>query len=149
MISIQRLGVERAEEIMAFDKLCFPTDFWKEDDWRDLLSDERAFYYALLDDGALAGDVFLYNWQGENDYIKIMNLAVHPDYRRQGLAQKLLAKAAEEMERTDMKRCCGETRASNAAMQKVFEACGYQLNRIEENYYERPTEAAYKYVLER
>ena len=149
MITMQIIGHDRAAEIKNFDKLCFPTDFWKEEDWDDLLCDERASYVALLDDGALVGDVFLYNWQGEKDYVKIMNLAVHPDYRRQGLALRLMARAAEEMERTGMKRCCAETRASNTAMQKVFDRCGYRLDRIEEGCYENPKEDGYKYILQR
>ena len=149
MISIQKLNADRAAEIKAFDKLCFPTDFWKEEDWDELLADERASYYALIDDGRLVGDVFVYNWKGEQDYVKIMNLAVHPDYRRQGFARRLLARAAEEMEQTGMKRCCAETRASNTAMQRAFDTCGYRLDRVEPDCFENPKEAAYKYVLQR
>lgn len=148
MISMKKLTSESAGAIIAFDKLCFPTDFWKEADWRSLLADERSIYYALLDDGNLIGDVFIYNWKGEKDYIKIMNLAIHPQYRKQGLAHKLLTHVTEEMTKIGMNRFCGETRASNKSMQRVFEACGYQLNRVEEDYYDSPKESAYKYVLQ-
>ena len=47
-----------------------------------------------------------------------------------------------------MKRFCGETRASNRAMQRTFERCGYRLNRMEENYYENPPESSCKYTLQ-
>lgn len=144
---IKALGSESMEPIISFDKLCFPTDCWKEEDWKELLEDKRAIYYALLDDEKIIGDVFVYNWKGERDYIKIMNLAIHPDYRKQGLAHKLLNFVTEEMRKLEMMRFCGETRASNKAMQKVFEDCGYQLNAVEENYYDNPSECAYKYVL--
>lgn len=147
MTSIKRLNVESIKPIIAFDKFCFPTDFWKEEDWKDLLEDERAIYYALLDDDKIVGDVFIYNWKGENDYVKIMNLAVHPDYRMQGYAHKLLNHVTEEMKKLEMGRFCGETRASNKAMQKVFEDCGYKLNKVEEGYFDNPSESAYKYVL--
>ena len=66
----------------------------------------------------IVGDVFIYNWKGEYDYVKIMNLAVHPDYRKQGLAHKLLNYVTEEMKE------------------------------IEEGYFEHPSESAYKYVLQ-
>lgn len=148
MIRIQELKIESIEPIIAFDKLCFPTDFWKEEDWQDLLKDERAIYYALLNDDKIVGDVFIYNWKGADDYVKIMNLAVHPDYRKQGLAHKLLSHVTEEMEKIEMRRFCGETRATNKAMQKVFEDCGYELSKIEEGYYDNPSESAYKYVLQ-
>lgn len=92
--------------------------------------------------------MFIYNWAGEKDYIKIMNLAVHADYRNHGLAHKLLNHVSAEMQKVGMHRFCGETRASNYAMQRVFESCGYLLNTIEEDYYANPNESAYKYVLQ-
>lgn len=148
MIQIKILGIEKIEEIMSFDKFCFPVDFWKEEDWRDLLEDPKAIYYALLDSEKIVGDVFIYNWKGENDYVKIMNLAVHPDYRKQGFAHKLLNYVTDEMRKQDMLRFLGETRESNKAMQKVFEDCEYVLNKVEEKYYHNPEESAYKYILQ-
>ena len=147
-MEIKRLHIESIDEIIAFDKACFPTDFWKEEDWQELLSDPMAIYYALLDDTKIIGNVFIYNWQGEKDYVKIMNVAVDAGHRRQGFAHRLLHHAADEMTKLGMRRFCGETRASNLAMQRVFEDCGYFLNVIEENYYDNPTESAYKYVLQ-
>jgi ribosomal-protein-alanine N-acetyltransferase len=64
------------------------------------------------------------------------------------LSKKLLDHVTEEMEKEEMFRFCGETRASNKAMQKVFEKCGYVLSKIEENYYNNPDESAYKYILQ-
>ena len=147
MIRLKQLDSTYLETVMAFDKLNFPTDFWKAEDWKDLMEDERAIYYAFLDERDLVANVFIYNWKGEADYIKIMNIAVHPQYRGQGLARKLLNHVRDEMSKIGMKRFCGETRSSNKAMQVTFEKCGYRLDRIEENYYQNPVESAYKYVL--
>lgn len=58
MIEIKRLNAEHMRQIMLFDKTCFPTDFWKEEDWKELLEDPRAFYYALLD-GKKLSETFL------------------------------------------------------------------------------------------
>ena len=148
MTAIKELGSESLRQIIDFNKRCFPTDFWKEEDWKDLLADKRSVYYALTDNDNIVGDVFIYNWKGENDYVKIMNIAVHPDYRKQGLAHKLLDHVTEEMKKQGMKRFCGETRNSNEAMQKVFEDCGYVLNKIEDGYDKNPDESARKYVLQ-
>ena len=128
MITLTKLSISNIESIMAFDKLCFPTDFWLEKDWRELLDDARAVYYALLDKESIVGDVFIYNWQGEKDYVKIMNVAIHPNYRHRGLARQLMNHVTEEMEAVGMYRFFGETRASNKAMQRVFEDCGYVLH---------------------
>ena len=148
MIILKELGIEQYDSIVEFDKLCFPTDFWKEEDWKELLEDQQAIYYALLDEDKLVGTAFIYNWGREKEYVKIMNISVHPEYRRQGLAHKLMDHIVEEMKKFEMKLYCGETRASNKFMQKVFEDCGYKLNKIEDDYYENPNESAYKYVLQ-
>ena len=147
-IELKVLTAENEMEIIEFNKLCFPTDFWKESDWHELLTDPRAVYYALLDGERIVGDVFIYNWQGELDYVKIMNLGIHPDYRRRGFAHRLLGHVSAEMAKLGMKRFCAETRESNLAMQKVFDDCGYKLNRIEADCFENPPESAYKYVLQ-
>lgn len=154
MIEMKILGVASANEIVAFDRLCFPTDFWKEDDWRSLLSDERAVYFALTDGGKIVGNVFIYNWQGVHNYVKIMNIAVHEDYRGKGLATRLLKQAEtvarnsakEASEANTLDKLCGETRATNLPMQRTFEGCGYTLDRIEDGYYTSPDESAYKYI---
>ena len=78
MEKIFRLGKESLKEIVAFDCLCFPNDFWRQEDWENLLKDECAIYYALLDGEQIVAGLFLYNWQGKRDYVKIMSLAVHP-----------------------------------------------------------------------
>lgn len=148
MVNIEHLGIESICPIIAFDQLCFPTDFWKESDWKMLLEDDRAIYYAILDNKAIIGNVFIYNWQGEKDYIKIMNIAVHPNWRGLGLAHQLLNHVTDQMKELGMLQFCGETRASNLGMQKVFTDCGYRLNTIVDSYYDQPAESAYKYVLQ-
>ena len=77
-----------------------------------------------------------------------MNVSVHPDYRKQGVAHLLMNHVTDEMQSIGMLRFCGETRSSNKAMQKVFEDCGYKVNRVEEGYFHDPEESAWKYVLQ-
>ena len=38
----KRLTLSEYDAIVAFDRLCFPEDHWTEEDWRELLADERA-----------------------------------------------------------------------------------------------------------
>ncbi len=142
------LPTERAAEMIAFQKLCFPNDAWKDEDWDDLLCDPRAVYYALTEGGRIIGNVYIYNWLGEHDYVKIMSLAVHPDYRGRGYVHMLLNRVTQEMSALGMKRFCAETRASNKAMQKVFADCNYRFRTEEDVGFENPKENGYKYILE-
>lgn len=111
-MTLRKLNVKWIKEMMEFDQLCFPTDFWEERDWRSLLEDEQAIYYALLDSEKIVGQIFVYNWSGEKDYVKIMSLAIHPDKRKQGLAHQLLDHVTKEMGQGEVKYFCGETRES-------------------------------------
>ncbi len=145
---IIKLDISNLKAIIEFDKLCFPLEFWKEEDWISLLNDKRAIYYSFMQDEKIIAGVFIYNWYLKKDYVKIMNIAVHPNYTNQGLAHKLLNHVTKMMKEIGVCRFCGETRSSNIKMQKVFEGCGYELNIIEKDYYENPKESAYKYVLQ-
>ena len=73
----------------------------------------------------------------------------HREMEKRGLAHKLMNLVYEEMQESNLKKICAETRASNKIMQKVFHDCGYSLNIIEEKCYVNPEEACYKYVLKR
>ena len=165
---LQRLNKNDLPEIIAFNRRCFsPGDRWSGEDWTELLEDERAHYYALLENGQIIGNLFLYNWQGERDFLTTYRIDLgdtanlqqsfdltEVGFRNQPLVPaltraRLLQKAAEELKASALERCCGETRESNLAMRRVFERCGYRLNKTEESYYENPTESACKYVLRR
>ena len=148
MYTIKELGIESIDAILSLEKLCFPVpDRWKEEDWRRLLERDRDTYYAMTDGDRLIGDVFIYNWKGEYAYVHIMNVSGHPDYRKQGVASRLLNRVTEDMKNDGMYRFCGETRSTNTAMQKAFESCGYKLDRVEEGYFHDPEEPAWKYIL--
>ena len=147
-MNIQRLGMEHFDAIVQFNKLCFPLDPWPEEDWKMLLEDERSIYYALLDAGQIIGCVFVYNWQGEKDYVKIMDMAVHPNHRNHCYGRQLLNYVTGQMQTLGMTRFRAETRASNKAMQHVFDICGYVFSAVEEEYYDSPTESAHKYILQ-
>ncbi len=148
MYEIRTLGPESFDAVRELEAACFPpADRWKEADWQELLADGRAVYYALTEGDRPVADVFIYNWKGEHDYVKIMNVAVHPDHRRKGAASRLLSHVTEEMTKDGMFVFRGETRASNTAMQRTFEKCGYRLDRVEEHYFTSPDESAWKYVL--
>lgn len=145
-LDLRVLDKTHLDKILDFEKLCFGTDCWKKEDWIDLLQEDRASYYALMNKDDIVANLFVYNWQGEKDFLKIMNIAVHPAYRKQGFARILLDKAYNLMVNSNLHRICGETRKSNIPMQKAFESSGYKLNKIETQCYSNPDEDGCKYV---
>jgi polysaccharide biosynthesis protein PslH len=88
---------------------------------------------ALLD-GHIAG--FLVSRSVADKEREILNIAVHPDFRRLHVATELL--------RAELSRHRGvhflEVRESNAAAQRLYEGLGFQAVGERPEYYENPTE---------
>ena len=69
---------------------------------------------------------------------EILNLAVAPEFRRQGIARKLLEALFQDSHGTFFL----EVRESNQAAQMCYKSLGFQLVGRRPGYYESPPEAA-------
>ena len=69
---------------------------------------------------------------------EILNLAVAPEFRRQGIARQLLGALFHDYHGTFFL----EVRESNQAAQMCYKSLGFQLVTRRPGYYERPSEAA-------
>ncbi len=69
------------------------------------------------------------------DELHILNLAVHPAWRRRGIAQRLLKEALQQARE---RGCCIawlEVRPSNAAALSLYQTFGFQLIMTRKGYY--------------
>ena len=148
MDKIVRLSLEDLDDFLEALTIYFPDDDIKREDWIELLGDERTFVYAIKKNEVIKANIAIYNWKGENNYIKIMTIGTHPEHRTRGYAHILMQYIIDEMLKDDMHIFKGETRESNFEMQKVFEDFGYKISSKVEKYYDNPMETAYKYSLE-
>lgn len=76
------------------------------------------------------------------DEAHIGTFAVHPDFRRKGIGQKLLAAALIEAEKAGIKTCFLEVRRSNTAAQELYEKFGFQVVSVRNHYYRDNNEDA-------
>ena len=76
------------------------------------------------------------------DEVQIANVAVHPDFRRQGIAEELLSHLDSLSKSSDMCIITLEVRQSNLPAIKLYEKCGYAEVGRRKNYYKNPTEDA-------
>jgi [ribosomal protein S18]-alanine N-acetyltransferase len=81
---------------------------------------------------------FLVTRQVAPDEREILNLAVHPEYRRCGIAKSLLGRAME----VARGHWFLEVRESNAAAISLYRSLGFEAAGRRENYYSAPAEAA-------
>ena len=76
------------------------------------------------------------------DEVQIANVAVHPDFRRKGIAEKLLRFLIDEAKESNMFVITLEVRNSNIPAIKLYEKCVFSNVGVRKNYYKNPVEDA-------
>lgn len=66
---------------------------------------------------------------------ELLRVAVHPDARRQGLARKLLEASESFLRATGIADLYLEVRTANAPARALYEALGWQVQRVRKAYY--------------
>jgi len=97
---------------------------------------QHEFYVAIYD-GDIAG--FLVARKTAPDEREILNVAVSGQYRKLGIAERMLRKLISSGEPGEVFL---EVRLSNHEAQRVYERTGFQYAGIRKNYYEDPNEDA-------
>jgi ribosomal-protein-alanine N-acetyltransferase len=82
------------------------------------------------------------------DEMHILNLAVTPPLRRQGIAKKLVLAAIKRAHYKGARRAFLEVRASNVAARKLYLDLGFTGTALRRDYYDAPVEDALIMTLE-
>ena len=126
-------------QIAELEKLCF-SDPWSEKSVAGELSNPLSYWLVAVDGDRVAGYVGSQTVLGETD---MMNIAVHPDYRRQGVAEALVKALVAELRKQGSHCLTLEVRASNAAAQGLYAKLGFSQIGKRPGYYRNPKEDAY------
>ena len=100
---------------------------WSEIEYKKLLetTTSRLFY---TENGFLVGRVI------DRD-AEILNVVIHPDYRRLGKASKLICMFEKEAKNAGSSRCFLEVAESNNSAKELYKALGYLKVGQRNNYY--------------
>ena len=93
---------------------------------------ERYLNFQLTQNGKMAAFAIT---QVVLDEATLFNIAVDPDYQRQGLGRVLLEHLIDELEKRGVATLWLEVRASNAAAIALYESLGFNEATIRRNYY--------------
>lgn len=125
--------------VAALEKRCFPADPWSENLFRFALdSPNSTILLAEGADGVLLGYAVLYTVLDEGN---LDNIAVAPEFRRQGVADALLS-TLTGFARGHLARLFLEVRASNAPALTLYRKYGFAEVGRRKNYYDNPREDA-------
>ena len=129
---------EHVAQIAELEAICF-RDPWSEKSVASELNNPLSLWLVALDGERVAGYVGSQSVMGESD---MMNVAVHPDYRRRGIAEKLCLALVDALREKGNHCLSLEVRSSNAPAKALYEKLGFVQVGLRKNYYRNPREDA-------
>lgn len=138
-VQIVPMNGDHLDEVVELERVCFPDPWSRNMLKEELENDLAAFLVALDGEGAVAGYAGL---QVVLDEGYILNVAVRPDCRRQGVAGQLLQVFLNFAKGNQLAFLTLEVRASNYPAIALYGSRGFRGVGRRKNYYEHPREDA-------
>lgn len=135
-LQIVKMTAKHAAELAELDKVCFAVP-WSEESFLKEAENSLAKYFVAEENDKIIGYGGVWCVQEEG---QITNIAVLPEYRRSGVASKILEEIIDEC--ADMERIVLEVRESNASAIALYEKYGFKNVGMRRNFYHSPTENA-------
>ena len=135
---VTKMEPQHVPQVAALERLCF-SDPWSEASVASELDNELSLWLVALEGERVAGYVGSQTVLGETD---MMNLAVHPDFRRQGTAEARVTALVEALKGRGSHCLTLEVRDSNAPARALYEKLGFCQVGVRKNYYRNPKEDA-------
>ncbi len=139
IIDVVLLNEDNINELVQLENICF-SDPWSATMFLgDLQSEYTCYFGTFNDDGKLIGYAGM--WISV-DCGEITNVAVHPDYRRNGIAAELVGNLIKICRVNGLSDINLEVRESNCKAISLYNKLGFEKVGIRKNYYKNPTENA-------
>ena len=138
MIEIRQMTRAHVPQVAELEKICF-TDPWSEKSIASELENPLSYWLVALKGDTIAGYVGSQTVLGETD---MMNVAVRPEFRRQGIAEALILVLIEDLKARQSHCLTLEVRDSNASARALYEKLGFLEVGRRKNYYRNPREDA-------
>lgn len=138
-VKIRKMTAEDVPAAAALERICF-SEPWSENVYLQTLANENALYLlAENEDGELAGICGLLDILGEGD---ISNVAVAEPFRRQKVAERMMAELLRQGRERGITAFTLEVRASNEAAIRLYEKFGFICEGRRKRFYREPEEDA-------
>ena len=138
MMTFTEMKQPHVAQVAELEKLCF-ADPWSENSIASELGNIWSYWVVALDGERVVGYIGSQSSVDESD---VMNVAVHPDYRRRGIAESLIDVLIQELKNRGSRALMLEVRDSNEPAIALYEKLGFQQVGLRKNYYHNPKEHA-------
>ena len=132
------MQADHVAQVAELEIMCFSMP-WSEKSIASELTNPLSFWLVAVEGDKVAGYVGSQSVMGESD---MMNVAVHPDFRRQGVAEKLVLELVAALAGEGNHCLTLEVRASNVSAISLYEKLGFAQVGLRKNYYRNPKEDA-------
>lgn len=137
-VTILPMEQRHIEAIAALEQTCF-SDPWSAGSIASELDNPLSLWLVAESFGETVGYIGSQTVLDETD---LMNVAVAPMCRRQGIAEALMGALCDRLRERCVKALSLEVRESNAPAIALYEKLGFTLAGVRPNYYYRPRENA-------
>ena len=137
-MEIKRMNTQHVSQVAALEQICFSAP-WSEKSIAGELDNPLSLWLVWEEEDTVLGYVGSQTVLGETD---MMNVAVSPDARRRGIAEKLILELVEQLKKRDSHCLTLEVRASNAPAIALYEKLQFTQVGRRPNYYRNPKEDA-------
>ena len=138
-MDIRPMCKEDIPQLAGMEKLCFSAP-WSEAAFLYELNNPLSVWLVAIDDDLILGYVGSQTVMDESD---MMNLAVLPQCRRQGIGEKLVASLIEHLMNRGSVSLTLEVRISNSNAIALYQKMGFSQVGRRPNYYRNPKEDAF------
>ena len=132
------MNKDHVAQVAALERQCF-ADPWSEGSIASELDNPLSLWLVAEQDGAVCGYVGSQTVLDETD---MMNIAVRPDCRRQGIAAALIDELIVRLKERGSHILRLEVRVSNAPAIALYDSLGFTQLGLRKNYYRNPKENA-------
>lgn len=126
------------EQVCAIEERIFSQP-WSKQDFLDSIKNVAHIYLVAEQEGIVMGYCGMWGIAGEG---QITNVAVAPQFRRQGVAKKLFAAFLEQGEQMGLTAFTLEVRIGNLPAIQLYKSFGFKKVGIRKDFYELPKEDA-------
>lgn len=137
-MTIDLMTSEQVSQVAALEAICFD-DPWSERSVASELDNPLSLWLTAVEDDKVVGYVGSQTVMGETD---MMNVAVHPEYRRRHIAEDLILALVENLKGKESHCLTLEVRASNEGAIRLYEKLSFSQIGRRKNYYHNPKEDA-------
>jgi ribosomal-protein-alanine N-acetyltransferase len=142
-ITIRHMQIGDVEQVVQIDQLSFTLP-WPRSSFRYEVTENKAsrlWVTEVIKAGQPVLAAMLVCWI-ILDEAHIGTIAVHPDYRRQKIAEQMMTRAFEELKNEGVKQVFLEVRRSNEAALTLYRKMGFIEDGIRKRYYKDNQEDA-------